>query len=84
MEGSPPCQTLHTSTYYKTRYPAARWQLSPTSSWHHVHIPHVSVVAGAQRSTVCRHARCEAVAEDMYTSVEAETGARSGSHTKLR
>ena len=36
----------------------------------------VSVVADAQRSTVCRHARCEAVAEDMYTSVEAETGAR--------
>ena len=39
----------------------------------------VSVVAdrlGAQRSTVCHHARCEAVAEDMYTSVEAETRAR--------
>ena len=44
----------------------------------------VSVIAGAQRSTVCRHARCEVVAEDMYTSVKAETRARSGRHTKLR
>ena len=34
----------------------------------------VSVIAGAQRSTVCCHACCEATAKDMYTSVEAETG----------
>ena len=50
----------------------------------HLERAKVSVVAGAQCSTVCRHARCEAVAEHMYTSVEAETGARSGCHTKLR